>query len=82
MTDCYSKSADFVETNKDKLAISANNSNISGSSGISNLIPENVHGHYFVKKTFHKPVYCHHCAEMLWGLIGQGFICDGFNLLI
>ena len=61
MTDCYSKSADFVETNKDKLAISANNSNISGSSGISNLI---------------------HCAEMLWGLIGQGFICDGFNLLI
>jgi hypothetical protein len=35
------------------------------------------HGHYFVKKTFHKPIYCHHCAEMLWGLIGQGFVCEG-----
>lgn len=34
------------------------------------------HGHYFSKKTFHKPTYCHHCTDMLWGLIGQGFICE------
>ena len=35
------------------------------------------HGHFFTKKTFHKPNYCHHCTEMLWGLIGQGYICEG-----
>jgi len=35
------------------------------------------HGHFFTKKTFHKPTFCHHCTEMLWGLIGQGFICEG-----
>jgi hypothetical protein len=38
------------------------------------------YGHFFVKKTFHKPTYCHHCVEMLWGLIGQGYYCEG-NLL-
>jgi hypothetical protein len=36
-----------------------------------------THGHFFVKKTFHKPTYCHHCTEMLWGLIGQGLTCEG-----
>lgn len=36
-------------------------------------------GHFFTKKTFHKPTYCHHCTEMLWGLIGQGFVCDGLK---
>lgn len=38
------------------------------------------HGHYFSKKTFHKPTYCHHCTDMLWGIIGQGFICEGTAL--
>lgn len=36
-----------------------------------------AHGHSFGKKTFHKPTYCHHCSDMLWGLIQQGFICEG-----
>jgi len=34
-------------------------------------------GHSFVKKTFHKPTYCHHCSDLLWGLIQQGYICEG-----
>lgn len=38
------------------------------------------HGHYFIKKTFHKPTYCHHCTDMLWGLIGQGYVCEGKSL--
>lgn len=38
------------------------------------------HGHFFVKKTFHKPTYCHHCTDMLWGLIGQGLVCEGRSL--
>ena len=36
------------------------------------------HGHSFIKKTFHKPTTnCHFCAELLWGLMGQGYICEG-----
>ncbi|CAF4242902.1 unnamed protein product, partial [Rotaria magnacalcarata] len=38
-------------------------------------------GHFFVKKTFHKPTYCHHCVEMLWGLIGQGYYCEVCNFI-
>lgn len=40
------------------------------------------HGHYFTKKTFHKPTYCHHCTEMLWGFIGQGYICEVCNFVV
>jgi len=35
------------------------------------------HGHFFSKKTWHRPIYCHHCTDMLWGLIGQGYLCEG-----
>ena len=38
-------------------------------------------GHSFGKKTFHKPTYCHHCSDLLWGLIGQGYICEGTNFI-
>lgn len=38
---------------------------------------DGVHGHFFCKKTFHRPSYCHHCTDMLWGLIGQGYMCEG-----
>ncbi|XP_071051112.1 diacylglycerol kinase theta isoform X2 [Onthophagus taurus] len=40
------------------------------------------HGHTFGKKTFHKPTYCHHCSDMLWGLIQQGFICEVCNFVV
>ncbi|XP_065170988.1 diacylglycerol kinase theta isoform X4 [Atheta coriaria] len=40
------------------------------------------HGHSFGKKTFHKPTYCHHCSDMLWGLIQQGFICEVCNFVV
>ncbi|CAH0552915.1 unnamed protein product [Brassicogethes aeneus] len=39
--------------------------------------PPAAHGHCFGKKTFHKPTYCHHCGDMLWGLRQQGFTCEG-----
>ena len=35
------------------------------------------HGHYFLKKNFHKPSYCHHCSDLVWGLLGQGYVCEG-----
>ena len=42
--------------------------------------PDENNGHFFAKKTFHKPAYCHHCLELLWGLIGQGYYCEGRSL--
>ncbi|XP_030762048.1 diacylglycerol kinase theta isoform X2 [Sitophilus oryzae] len=41
-----------------------------------------AHGHAFHKKTFHKPTYCHHCGDMLWGLIQQGFVCEVCNFIV
>lgn len=43
---------------------------------------EHGHGHFFYKKTFPKPVYCHHCTDMLWGLIKQGYICEVCNFVV
>ncbi|XP_074656115.1 diacylglycerol kinase theta-like [Tubulanus polymorphus] len=40
------------------------------------------HGHYFNKRTFHKPTYCHHCTDMLWGLMGQGYVCEVCNFVV
>lgn len=58
-------------------------SSITGSINLHQLQPFiQGHGHYFTKKTFHKPTYCHHCADMLWGLIGQGYICDVCNFVV
>ena len=34
-------------------------------------------GHTFVKKTFGKPTYCHHCSDLIWGIIQIGYICEG-----
>ncbi|XP_046735909.1 diacylglycerol kinase theta isoform X2 [Diprion similis] len=40
------------------------------------------HGHSFSKKTFHKPTYCHHCTDMLWGLLQQGYTCEVCNFVV
>jgi hypothetical protein len=37
-------------------------------------------GHRFCKKTFRKPMHCHHCAELMWGLTSQGLQCEGQRL--
>ncbi|VDO68997.1 unnamed protein product [Onchocerca flexuosa] len=34
------------------------------------------HGHYFVRKTFGKPAYCHHCCDKIWGMLTQGYACE------
>ena len=38
------------------------------------------HGHSFIKKTFHKPTNCHYCGDLLWGLMVQGYVCEGRGL--
>ncbi|XP_057371949.1 diacylglycerol kinase theta-like [Daphnia carinata] len=40
------------------------------------------HGHYFLKKNFHKPSYCHHCSDLVWGLLGQGYVCEVCNFVV
>uniref|UniRef100_A0AAF5D657 Diacylglycerol kinase n=1 Tax=Strongyloides stercoralis TaxID=6248 RepID=A0AAF5D657_STRER len=39
------------------------------------------HGHFFVKKTFGKPMYCHHCCDKIWGMISQGYACEVCNFV-
>lgn len=51
--------------------------NMANTNCSSESSPQNANGHVFTKKTFHKPTYCHHCSDMLWGLIQQGYICEG-----
>jgi diacylglycerol kinase (ATP) len=38
-------------------------------------------GHVFHKKTFRKPTHCHHCTDMLWGIVNQGSICRTCNFV-
>ena len=56
---------------------SSSSPSLSGDSSNTNQQPYENCGHFFVKRTFHKPTYCHHCVELLWGLIGQGYYCEG-----
>lgn len=41
------------------------------------MVDKKDHGHYFMKKTFGKPVSCHHCSEKIWGMLSQGYVCEG-----
>lgn len=38
-------------------------------------------GHSFIRRTLHKPAYCHHCGEVIWGILSSGFQCEICNLL-
>ena len=38
-------------------------------------------GHSFSKKTYHRPTYCHHCTDLLWGLTNQGLQCSDCNFV-
>ncbi|CAG0912429.1 unnamed protein product [Notodromas monacha] len=40
------------------------------------------HGHSFVRKTFHRPTYCHQCTDLLWGIIQQGSVCEVCNFVV
>ena len=39
-------------------------------------------GHDLRKRTFYKLTSCQHCAEVLWGLKGQGYQCTGEHLAL
>ncbi|XP_029974770.1 protein kinase D4 [Salarias fasciatus] len=39
-----------------------------------------VRPHSLVVHSYRTPTFCHHCGEMLWGLVRQGLKCDGCGL--
>ena len=36
-----------------------------------------IRPHSLVVYSYRTPTFCHHCGEMLWGLVRQGLKCDG-----
>ncbi|XP_062849449.1 protein kinase D4 [Trichomycterus rosablanca] len=36
--------------------------------------------HTLVVHSYRTPTFCHHCGEMLWGLVRQGLKCEGCGL--
>ncbi|KAK4473483.1 hypothetical protein MN116_002570 [Schistosoma mekongi] len=49
----------------------------------SSSIPKGwFQGHSFMKKNLHKPATCHHCSDLLWGILGTtGMVCEVCNFL-
>ncbi|THD27831.1 Diacylglycerol kinase [Fasciola hepatica] len=44
---------------------------------------DSFQGHSFVKKNLHKPATCHHCSDLLWGILGTtGMVCEVCNFLV
>ncbi|KAM3857583.1 LOW QUALITY PROTEIN: protein kinase D4 [Diretmus argenteus] len=39
-----------------------------------------IHPHSLVVQSYRTPTFCHHCGEMLWGLVRQGLKCEGCGL--
>ncbi|XP_076580557.1 protein kinase D4 isoform X2 [Chaetodon auriga] len=39
-----------------------------------------IRPHSLVVQSYRAPTFCHHCGEMLWGLVRQGLKCEGCGL--
>ncbi|KAJ0006509.1 hypothetical protein NQD34_013782, partial [Periophthalmus magnuspinnatus] len=50
---------------------------ISGSASVTEM---RIHPHSLVVQSYRTPTFCHHCGEMLWGLVRQGLKCTGCGL--
>ncbi|XP_067379494.1 protein kinase D4 isoform X1 [Channa argus] len=50
---------------------------IAGSATVSEM---RIRPHSLVVQSYRTPTFCHHCGEMLWGLVRQGLKCDGCGL--
>ena len=53
------------------------------STALSSCEPElcRAKGHVFIRRTYHKPTYCHYCSDLLWGILNQGFSCIICNMI-
>ncbi|XP_028984067.1 protein kinase D4 isoform X1 [Betta splendens] len=50
---------------------------IAGSATVTKV---RIRPHSLVVQSYRTPTFCHHCGEMLWGLVRQGLKCDGCGL--
>ncbi|XP_062416747.1 protein kinase D4 isoform X2 [Pungitius pungitius] len=50
---------------------------IAGSASVTEM---RTRPHALVVHSYRTPTFCHHCGEMLWGLVRQGLKCDGCGL--
>uniref|UniRef100_A0A8C5B266 protein kinase C n=1 Tax=Gadus morhua TaxID=8049 RepID=A0A8C5B266_GADMO len=50
---------------------------IAESAGVTEM---KVRPHSLAVHSYRSPTFCHHCGEMLWGLVRQGLRCEGCGL--
>ncbi|XP_058481964.1 protein kinase D4 [Solea solea] len=50
---------------------------VAGSASVTEV---RMRPHSLVVHSYRTPTFCHHCGEMLWGLVRQGLKCDGCGL--
>ncbi|CAK6976561.1 serine/threonine-protein kinase D3-like [Scomber scombrus] len=50
---------------------------IAGSASVTEM---RIRPHSLLVHSYRSPTFCHHCGEMLWGLVRQGLKCDGCGL--
>ncbi|XP_045068626.1 serine/threonine-protein kinase D3-like isoform X1 [Coregonus clupeaformis] len=49
-------------------------------SGSATLTEIKIRPHSLAVQSYRTPTFCHHCGEMLWGLVRQGLKCEGCGL--
>ncbi|KAJ8405396.1 hypothetical protein AAFF_G00318690 [Aldrovandia affinis] len=49
-------------------------------SGSASVTETKLRPHVLVVQSYRTPTFCHHCGEMLWGLVRQGLKCEGCGL--
>lgn len=45
--------------------------------GSASVAEMRMRPHCLVVQSYRTPTFCHHCGEMLWGLVRQGLKCEG-----
>uniref|UniRef100_A0A3B5PZT3 Protein kinase D4 n=1 Tax=Xiphophorus maculatus TaxID=8083 RepID=A0A3B5PZT3_XIPMA len=50
---------------------------VAGSASVAEM---RMRPHSLVVQSYRTPTFCHHCGEMLWGLVRQGLRCEGCGL--
>nr|XP_046236558.1 protein kinase D4 isoform X2 [Scatophagus argus] len=50
---------------------------IAGSASVTEM---RIRPHSLAVQSYRTPTFCHHCGEMLWGLVRQGLKCEGCGL--
>ncbi|XP_045078326.1 serine/threonine-protein kinase D3 [Coregonus clupeaformis] len=50
---------------------------LSGSAAVTEM---KIRPHSLAVQSYRTPTFCHHCGEMLWGLVRQGLKCEGCGL--